>query len=166
MKNKNLLLTILVLLINLPCLLAQNSTEYNNQGLAKYKAKDFSQALLDFNKAIELDVKNEKAWHNRGLTKYALKDYKGSIEDQTKAIELTVQPNPFSTETMLLSSSTLINATITLYNSLGNSVKSITNVYGNAVVISRDKLPGGFYFIQLKQVNEMSLIKKLIISDN
>lgn len=85
---------------------------------------------------------------------------------ETKAIELTVQPNPFSTETMLLSSSTLINATITLYNSLGNSVKTITNVYGNIVAISRDKLPSGFYFIQLKQDNEMSLIKKLIISDN
>jgi uncharacterized delta-60 repeat protein len=105
---------------------------------------NFDFALVRFNNTITTDLK----------------------ASETKAIELTVQPNPFSTETMLLSSSTLINATITLYNSLGNSVKTITNVYGNIVAISRDKLPSGFYFIQLKQDNEMSLIKKLIISDN
>ena len=34
--------------------------EFNNQGLAKFKAKDYAGALQDFNKSIELDAKNER----------------------------------------------------------------------------------------------------------
>ena len=74
--------------LGLQPILAQSSTEYNNQALVKYKARDYNGALIDFNKAIELDAKNEKAWHNRGLVKFSIKNYEGAIKDHSKAIEL------------------------------------------------------------------------------
>ena len=67
---------------------AQTSTEFNNQGLEKFKAKNYTAALQDLNKAVELDPKNDKALHNRGLVKYALKDYPGAIADHTMAIQI------------------------------------------------------------------------------
>ena len=71
------LMLMIVFLVSLNPLLAQTSVEFNNQGLTKYKAKNYEAALVDFNKAVELDAKNDKALHNRGLAKYALKDYAG-----------------------------------------------------------------------------------------
>ena len=67
---------------------SQTSTELNNQGLEKYKSRDYKAAILDFSKAIELNQQNEKAWHNRGLAKYGLKDFDGAIQDYNKAISL------------------------------------------------------------------------------
>jgi tetratricopeptide (TPR) repeat protein len=88
MKNMiGLPLLFAFMIFNSP-LYAQTSTEYNNQGLVKLNAKNYAASLPDFNKAVELDPKNEKAFHNRGLAKYALKDYEGSLKDYTRAIEL------------------------------------------------------------------------------
>lgn len=90
MKNKIVLLILLfcACILYLTPLQAQTSTEFNNQGLAKLKTKNYTAALQDFNKAVELDAKNDKAFHNRGLVKYVLKDYPGAIADHTVAIQL------------------------------------------------------------------------------
>ncbi len=88
MNNRIFIPVLLFFVLGFNTLAAQTSIEMNNQGLVKYKAKNYAAALVDFNKAVELDAKNEKALHNRGLAKYALKDYEGSIADQTKAIAL------------------------------------------------------------------------------
>ncbi len=88
MKRKIGLLLAFTFFISLQAVWAQTSTDFNNSGLVKYKAKNYPAALQDFNKAVELDAKNEKALHNRGLVKYALKDYNGAIQDHTQAIAL------------------------------------------------------------------------------
>ncbi len=78
----------------------QNSQKYNTEintlisvdylfnAERKLNSNNFSGALHDYNKAIEINPANEKAYYNRGITKYALQDYDGAIEDYTKAIEL------------------------------------------------------------------------------
>jgi tetratricopeptide (TPR) repeat protein len=67
---------------------------YNISGVNKQKVKDYRGAILDFNKAIELNPENKEAFFERGMSKSKLKDYRGAILDFNKAIELyTVSVN-------------------------------------------------------------------------
>ena len=56
--------------------------------LNKVFLKDYSGAIDDYNKAIELYPNYAIAYYNRGGAKYDLKDYAGAIADYNKAIEL------------------------------------------------------------------------------
>lgn len=55
---------------------------------AKHELEDYNGAIVDYNKAIELDPNDGVSYNNKGLTKYQLEDYYGAILDFTKAIEL------------------------------------------------------------------------------
>ncbi|MCH8330576.1 MAG: tetratricopeptide repeat protein, partial [Bacteroidetes bacterium] len=57
-------------------------------GETRFILKQYKEAMMAYNKAIELDLNHFKAWKNRGRLKAALKDYRGSINDFNKAIEL------------------------------------------------------------------------------
>ena len=76
-----------------------------------------------------------------------------------------VFPNPFSTQTTLQTDILLHNATFTVYNCFGQTVKEITNISGNTATLYRDNLPNGLYFIRLTQDNKQIETKKLIITD-
>jgi tetratricopeptide (TPR) repeat protein len=62
-----------------------------SDGNDKFLHNDYSGALLDLNKVIELHPNNTVALHNRGLVKYMLKDYIGAIQDYNEA--LAFNPN-------------------------------------------------------------------------
>ncbi|MFH1321420.1 MAG: tetratricopeptide repeat protein [Bacteroidota bacterium] len=64
---------------------------YNNRGLVKNNMQDYKEAIMDFNKAIELDSIYILPYYNRGNTKVKLKDYHSAIQDFTKAIN--INPN-------------------------------------------------------------------------
>jgi hypothetical protein len=78
---------------------------------------------------------------------------------------ITIYPNPFSAQTVLKSNDYLSNATLTVYNSFGQTVREIKNISGNTITLNRDKLPAGLYFIRLEQDNKQIEIKKIIIND-
>jgi tetratricopeptide (TPR) repeat protein len=62
---------------------------YNNRGNYKSEQKDYSGAIDDFNKAIELNPGDSIAYNGRGLAKIERgKDYAGAMADFNKAIEL------------------------------------------------------------------------------
>ncbi len=61
---------------------------YNSRGVSKANLKDYNGAMLDYNKAIQLDPKNSFPYINRGISKSSLKDYRGAITDYNKAIQL------------------------------------------------------------------------------
>ena len=56
--------------------------------LAKAHLKQYTEAIADYDKAIELDPKLAPAYMNRGVAKYNLKQYSEAIADYDKAIEL------------------------------------------------------------------------------
>ena len=58
-----------------------------NRGLAKYELKQYSEALADLDKSIELDPKLAPAYMNRGVAKAELKQYTEAIADLDKSIE-------------------------------------------------------------------------------
>lgn len=76
-----------------------------------------------------------------------------------------VFPNPFSTQTTIQTDILLHNATLTVYNCFGQTVREITNISGNTATLYRDNLPNGLYFIRLTQDNKQFETKKLIITD-
>ncbi|HQB74847.1 MAG TPA: T9SS type A sorting domain-containing protein [Bacteroidales bacterium] len=77
---------------------------------------------------------------------------------------LQIFPNPFSTQTTLQSNFPLTNATLTVYNSCGQTVKQIKNISGQTVTFSRDNLASGLYFVRLTEGNKI-FTDKLIITD-
>ncbi|MDA0889486.1 MAG: tetratricopeptide repeat protein [Bacteroidetes bacterium] len=84
---KTYILFTLALLISFSSF-GQTAEEYFNSGYDKDDLKDYSGAIADYTKAIELDPNFAYAYYNRGNSKKNLKDYSGAIADYTKAIEL------------------------------------------------------------------------------
>jgi len=77
--------------------------------------------------------------------------------------KISVYPNPFSTATTLQANENLKDATLTVYNSLGQQVKQIKDINGQTITFQRDNLSSGVYFILLTQVNKLITTTKLII---
>ena len=88
------------------------------------------------------------------------------ITEISKNALLTASPNPFSSSTTLQTSNKFKNATLTLYNSIGQQVKQLNNIYGQTITLHRDNLPSGLYFLRLTQVGRTFATNKLIIVDN
>lgn len=61
---------------------------YYQKGTDKYKANNYKNAIVDFNKTIELNPGHVRAHRKRAHVKYQLEDYAGAIEDYTYAIKL------------------------------------------------------------------------------
>ncbi|MBL7888202.1 MAG: CotH kinase family protein [Bacteroidia bacterium] len=80
-------------------------------------------------------------------------------------IGLNIYPNPFTESTTLQTNKVLKNATLTVYNSYGQTVKQIKNIYGQTIILQRDNLSSGLYFIRLTQDHEVITANKFIITD-
>ena len=62
---------------------------YHNRGLSKQKLKDFEGSIIDFTKAIELNLNPwYKSYENRAFSKEKLGDILGALEDYSKVIEI------------------------------------------------------------------------------
>jgi tetratricopeptide (TPR) repeat protein len=64
---------------------ALSAGDFFYRGIQKYDDMDYSGAINDFSKAIELEPEPE-AFNNRGVVKNELQDYQGAIDDFNKAI--------------------------------------------------------------------------------
>jgi hypothetical protein len=77
--------------------------------------------------------------------------------------DISVLPNPFSSETLVRFDRPIANATLMLYNCFGQVVKQLNNLYNQSVIVHRDNLPGGMYFLRLIQDGHLIAVEKLII---
>ena len=78
---------------------------------------------------------------------------------------LNIYPNPISTQTTLQSDFPLNNATLTLQDCFGQTVKEIKNISGKTITLFRDNLPNGVYFLRLTDKN-IIFVDKLVLIDN
>ena len=69
----------------------QTAGKYLENGNTKYNLGDYSGAILDYNKAIEINPNDAGAYYKRGNAKRILGDNRGAIQDYNKAIE--INPN-------------------------------------------------------------------------
>ncbi|MBP6456836.1 MAG: T9SS type A sorting domain-containing protein [Chitinophagaceae bacterium] len=87
------------------------------------------------------------------------------LDDINKNNEIEIFPNPFYKETNIKSNINLNNATLKVYNSIGQNVIEIKDINTNSVKLSREKLSAGLYFLQITQDRKVVANKKLIILD-
>lgn len=78
---------------------------------------------------------------------------------------LKIFPNPFSSSTTLQTNKVFNNAILTIYDMYGRQIKEIKNITGQTIILNRDNLPSGLYFVRLTQDNKIIITDKLIIND-
>ena len=66
----------------------QTAETYNNRGIAKVSLQDYSGAISDYNKAIEINPNDAEAYNNRGIAKIKLGQKDSGCLDLSKAGEL------------------------------------------------------------------------------
>jgi hypothetical protein len=88
-----------------------------------------------------------------------------SIAETSPGLSAEVYPNPFSSSAILKSEKILNATSLTIYNSMGQEVKSINNITGLSVIIDRENLSSGLYFARLTEVNKLITTVKLVITD-
>ena len=76
-----------------------------------------------------------------------------------------VFPNPFSNETTLKLEINLQNATLEMFNSIGQKVKEIKNDNSNEINIKRENLVDGIYLLVLKQDGKIIKTKKIVLQN-
>ncbi|MFN3840417.1 MAG: T9SS type A sorting domain-containing protein [Cyclobacteriaceae bacterium] len=96
-------------------------------------------------------------WRHNCITTY--------ISEISLENNLTIFPNPFSTQTTLQTDNIFTNATLTVFNSLGQAVRQIHNLSGQKIIFHRDNLTSGLYFIWLTEGNKVITTNKLVITD-
>ncbi len=88
----------------------------------------------------------------------------GINENSNKDI-FSIFPNPFISSTTIQTICNLNNATLTIYNSYGRTLKQVKNISGQTVSLYRENLASGLYFIRLTEENKIIAVEKLIITD-
>ena len=83
---------IFLIIVGISCsyIHAQTAEEYTKSGQSKLILSDYTGAIKDCNKAIEINPNNADAYVNRGAAKVNIRDNKGTIDDCNKAIELKI----------------------------------------------------------------------------
>jgi Flp pilus assembly protein TadD len=66
---------------------AQSVKELTQKGRDLYEKREFTEALLNLNKAIELDPNHSAAYYLRGNIKDSFEDRHGAMKDYNSAIE-------------------------------------------------------------------------------
>ncbi|MFY7989286.1 MAG: FISUMP domain-containing protein [Fluviicola sp.] len=100
-----------------------------------------------------------------GFSCRCVKDNTTGINDNTNEGSINIYPNPFSTQTTLQTDHYLNNATLKVYNFYGQLNSQIKNINGQTIVLQRENLASGLYFVHLIQDKQVIGISKLVITD-
>ncbi len=77
----------------------------------------------------------------------------------------TIFPNPLTTSATIQTSGNLSNASLTIFNAYGQTIKQMKNISGHTITFSRENLPNGLYFFQLTDENKIIAIEKVLVCD-
>lgn len=87
-----------------------------------------------------------------------------ALSDGVKPATASVSPNPFSLETTLQFERSLDDATLKIYNSQGQVVRLMNHLSGQTIILQRNDLPNGIYFIILQEDHEIITTMKVVIA--
>lgn len=97
------------------------------------------------------------------MTKLGTSCTTGITEGSTDK-DVTIYPNPFDHSTTLHINNIGENVSLTLNDVLGKEVKRISNIRDQNVLITREGLPNGIYFYQVKDNANVIATGKIILS--
>jgi hypothetical protein len=87
-------------------------------------------------------------------------------ENQAKDLAFaSIYPNPMNSAASFQTNSNLENATMTVYNTFGQIVKTVNNMNGSTFTFNRDGLSAGIYYVKVSQDNKIVAADKVIIAD-
>ncbi|MEQ1734769.1 MAG: T9SS type A sorting domain-containing protein, partial [Bacteroidia bacterium] len=78
---------------------------------------------------------------------------------------VTISPNPFITTATVAFTNLHSNATLYIYNTLGQQVQQQTIVPTSTLQLERNTLPAGLYYYALAQPNNTNVVGKFVITD-
>ncbi len=78
---------------------------------------------------------------------------------------IQIYPNPFNSFATIQFNTIVHNIALDIFNVCGEKVKSISNISGNQITISRENLSAGIYIIRIVQNSKETSMMKLIIED-
>lgn len=87
----------------------------------------------------------------------------GVNEAEAVISQITFSPNPFNTDLTIQSDIAFSDATIMLYNAIGQLVLKRTKQSGNELLLNRENFEGGFYFIQLYEKGKLVKTSKIMV---
>jgi len=76
-----------------------------------------------------------------------------------------IYPNPFTSQTTIQLNDNVTKATLTVYNVVGQIIKTIHNITDKTIMLDRGNLNPGVYFIRLTDENKTIITDRLIIND-
>ncbi|HPX76269.1 MAG TPA: tetratricopeptide repeat protein [Bacteroidales bacterium] len=85
---KKVMFLIAVISINLIISCGNSGKEHYDKGMASLSAEDYTSAIAEFDKAIEIEPNNAEYYYYRGSAKLDNENYKAAKEDFSKALEL------------------------------------------------------------------------------
>jgi photosystem II stability/assembly factor-like uncharacterized protein len=100
-----------------------------------------------------------------GVWKFALDSLHIGIDEYPSHSFAELHPNPFSSNATLFFDRTLNNASIRIYNTVGQQVKEIKNVSGSQVKILRGQLKAGMFFLIVDIDGSVIATTRFIIAD-
>lgn len=89
-----------------------------------------------------------------------------NVEDISQPESIFISPNPMVSRAFIYTNKMFTDATLTIFNSIGQAVKQITNISGQSITLNRDNLPSGLYILQLTRDNKLYTTNKFVITDN
>lgn len=81
----------------------------------------------------------------------------------TKKINFT--PNPFQTELIISTKTSLKDCTLKMYNSIGQIVKQINNINSQEIILKRESLNCGLYLIEIFEKEKLVTSNKVLITN-
>jgi len=87
----------------------------------------------------------------------------GIVEQNERAIRIA--PNPFVSNARITSDKAFLNATLVLYNQLGQLVHTSSGWQGKELLIHRNNLSAGIYFVQIIEQSQLLFKQKIIVMD-
>jgi hypothetical protein len=86
-------------------------------------------------------------------------------EDKMHGVSISTYPNPFLSQTILQSGYPLQDATLKFYDSFGRDIRQIQHVSGESIVIQREGLAPGIYFLKVMQNNQLLKTEKIAVAE-
>ncbi|MFM2284814.1 MAG: hypothetical protein RLZZ543_311 [Bacteroidota bacterium] len=128
-----------------------------------YVGNDLSYTISQYNDGSNWFTSDATIYNWSMRTDYTI--YPLAIDESVNAsaASLNVYPNPSSDWFIVQGSEQLENGTLSIENSLGQTVRTLS-VTGNTIKFYREDLPAGIYFLRLIQNGKSSQSKRIVIS--
>ena len=152
-----------------------NIMEFDSYSISFKNSNDSKWTYISRNNSIMVEEALLEEWNTKGLTpgyyilRLTVKDNFGdtveafkvvvlkplqiSVKNYSSKNKITISPNPFSCFLTINFGNNLENHKISIFNSLGQQVKTYENIKDENFIINRENISSGVYFLRVENEN-------------